>query len=325
MINFGIIGAGAWGIALAINLQKNGHNIKLWHHNPQKASDLEKTRTSNSLRDILIDDSIHFSSDLDDVAASDILIYASPTQEFDNISGRIQKNKDKKIPFIIASKGIDTRKNLLLHEISKINLPNWIPMVLSGPGFAIDIANGKPTALTLACEKKEVLLDVGELLANNNFRPYFSEDIIGTQIGGAIKNIIAISTGIAMGKDLGDGSVASLISRGMNEIILFGECLGAKKETFIGLSGLGDLVLTASNLKSRNTQLGYDIGKNGSVDIKIDYLTEGYHTAKAVYNIAKSKNINLPLIEAIYNILYNKYNVDEAIGLLMNRPLKEEI
>ena len=151
---------------------------------------------------------------------------------------------------MIACKGIDVSSNKLLTEISKENLPDCIPVILSGPGFAIDLANGLPIAVTLASKSYTTLESVGDLLASNNFRPYFNDDVIGVQIGGALKNVIAIATGMAIGKKLGDGAVASLITRGMNEIIMFGMAMGGKKETFFGLSGLGDLVLTATNLKS---------------------------------------------------------------------------
>ncbi len=176
----------------------------------------------------------------------------------------------------------------------------------------------------MASNSQSALENVGQLLASNNFRPYFNDDIVGVQIGGALKNVIAIATGIAMGKKLGDGAVASLITRGMNEIITFGMIMGAKKETFFGLSGLGDLVLTATNLKSRNTKLGNQIGISDGLKNSSRDLTEGFYTTNAVYNISKKKEIKLPIIDAVYNILYNNGSVDKEIGLLMNRPLRDE-
>ena len=161
-------------------------------------------------------------------------------------------------------------------------------------------------------------------MANNNFRPYYNSDLIGVQVGGALKNIIAIATGVAMGKKLGDGAVASLVSRGINEIITFGVALGANKDTFLGLSGLGDLVLTATNMKSRNTQLGFQIGSSNQFENKVENLTEGIYTTKAVYNMAKELNLSLPIIEGVYNIIYNRHSVNDVINLLLNRPLKKE-
>jgi glycerol-3-phosphate dehydrogenase (NAD(P)+) len=213
---------------------------------------------------------------------------------------------------------------LLLEQINKINLPNCPTLILSGPGFAIDIANNLPTALTLAGKSNELLERVGHIMANNNFRPYYNSDIIGVQVGGALKNIIAIATGIAMGSKLGDGAIASLVSRGINEIITFGVALGANKDTFLGLSGLGDLVLTATNLKSRNTQLGFQIGSSNQFESKVENLTEGIYTTKAVYNMAKELNLSLPIIEGVHNILYNRNSVNDVINLLLNRPLKKE-
>lgn len=324
MSKIGILGAGAWGIALGMNTYKNGHNICIWHYDKDKASLLNKNRKTSSLKEINIPKEINFVSNLRELIGSDILIYASPTQSFDGITKEIKEINNLKIPLVIASKGIDTKNNLLLEQINKINLPNCPTLILSGPGFAIDIANNLPTALTLAGKSNELLERVGHIMANNNFRPYYNSDLIGVQVGGALKNIIAIATGVAMGKKLGDGAVASLVSRGINEIITFGVALGANKDTFLGLSGLGDLVLTATNMKSRNTQLGFQIGSSNQFENKLENLTEGIYTTKAVYNMAKELNLSLPIIEGVYNIIYNRHSVNDVINLLLNRPLKKE-
>lgn len=324
MKKVGIIGAGAWGIALAISLEKKGHSVSLWHHDEKKLEKLYTERRTSKLENIIISKKIQFISSLEKIIINDVVIYASPTQEFDKITQKIQKIENINLPLVIACKGIDTSSNKLLTDISKENLPMSTPIILSGPGFAIDLANGLPTALTLASKSDSMLEYVGELMASNNFRPYFNDDIIGVQIGGALKNVIAIATGIAMGKKLGDGAIASLITRGMNEIISFGIEMGAKKETFFGLSGLGDLVLTATNLKSRNTRLGNQIGITDGLKNTSNDLTEGFYTTNAVYNISKKKKIKLPIIDAVYNILYNGGSVDDEIGLLMNRPLRDE-
>ena len=324
MSKIGILGAGAWGIALGMNANKNGHDICIWHYDKDKASLLNKNRKTSSLKEINIPKEINFVSNLRELIGSDILIYASPTQSFDGITREIKEINNLKIPLVIASKGIDTKNNLLLEQINKINLPNCSTLILSGPGFAIDIANNLPTALTLAGKSNELLERVGHIMANNNFRPYYNSDLIGVQVGGALKNIIAIATGVAMGKKLGDGAVASLVSRGINEIITFGVALGANKDTFLGLSGLGDLVLTATNMKSRNTQLGFQIGSSNQFENKVENLTEGIYTTKAVYNMAKELNLSLPIIEGVYNIIYNRHSVNDVINLLLNRPLKKE-
>ena len=324
MSKIGILGAGAWGIALGMNTYKNGHDICIWHYDKDKASLLNKNRKTSSLKEINIPKEINFVSNLRELIGSDILIYASPTQSFDGITREIKEINNLKIPLVIASKGIDTKNNLLLEQINKINLPNCPTLILSGPGFAIDIANNLPTALTLAGKSNELLERVGHIMANNNFRPYYNSDLIGVQVGGALKNIIAIATGVAMGKKLGDGAVASLVSRGINEIITFGVALGANKDTFLGLSGLGDLVLTATNMKSRNTQLGFQIGSSNQFENKVENLTEGIYTTKAVYNMAKELNLSLPIIEGVYNIIYNRHSVNDVINLLLNRPLKKE-
>ena len=324
MKKVGIIGAGAWGIALGISLERNGNSVTLWHHDMLKSKKINFERKTPKLENINISKKIKFTSSLEEVLNSDTVVYASPTQEFDKITKNINKITNLDTPLVIACKGIDVSSNKLLTEISKENLPDCIPVILSGPGFAIDLANGLPIAVTLASKSYTTLESVGDLLASNNFRPYFNDDVIGVQIGGALKNVIAIATGMAIGKKLGDGAVASLITRGMNEIIMFGMAMGGKKETFFGLSGLGDLVLTATNLKSRNTRLGNQIGNSDELKNISKDLTEGFYTTNAVFNISKKKKIRLPIIDAVYNILYNNGSVDNEIGLLMNRPLRNE-
>tara|TARA_Y100000590_G_scaffold456766_1_gene607995 strand:- start:2476 stop:3459 length:984 start_codon:yes stop_codon:yes gene_type:complete len=319
----GIIGAGSWGIALGINIISNNYDVAIWGNNSGKIKKLNENRKDSKLENILIDERINFTDDLSSMLKSDLLIYACPAQVFGLICEQISSIDKVSTPIVIAAKGIDCSKQLLLDKICKINLPNAAPIILSGPGFALDIAQGLPTALTLACKNLKKLEEIGPVFANNSLRPYYNDDLIGVQIGGALKNVIAIATGIAMGKKLGDGAVASLISRGINEIIAFGIANGAKKETFLGLSGIGDLILTATSLKSRNTKLGYEIGANESYK-DLGNLTEGVHTVKAVHEMSKKLGINLPVIDAVYNLLNNGYKVDDMINSLINRPLKSE-
>mgnify|MGYP006111443135 CR=1 FL=1 len=321
----GIIGAGAWGTAIAILAHKNGHNVSLWHYDYQKALLMKETRDCPYLLNVKINDSIIITDKLNDILDSDILIYAAPAQEFNSLTMKIsESNSAFNNPVIIASKGIDNKINKLLDSICKHNLPNSNPVILSGPGFAEDIVKELPTALTIAAHDLKLANMVGNIFANEYFRPYFSTDLIGVQIGGALKNIIAIASGIAIGNNLGDGAVASIITRGLSEMTKFGIELGAKHETFNGLSGIGDLVLTATNRKSRNTKLGILIGSSKSI---ADYslLSEGVHTTNAVIHISKSLNIGMPITEAVYQIINNKYTAKEAISSLLKRPLRDEL
>ena len=325
MKKIGIIGAGAWGTAIAILAFKNGHSVSLWHYDSKKASLMRETRNCPYLLNVKINDSIEITDKLADVLDSDLLIYAAPAQEFNTLSIKIsESNPLFNNPIIIASKGIDNKLNKLLDSICVHNLPNSNPVILSGPGFAVDIANELPTALTIAAHDLKLANMIGAIFGNEYFRPYFSTDLIGVQIGGAVKNIIAIASGIAIGNKLGDGAVASIITRGLSEMTKFGIALGAKQETFNGLSGIGDLVLTATNKKSRNTQLGILIGSSESIT---DYslLSEGVHTTNAVINISKYLNIGMPITEAVYQIINNKYTAKEAISSLLKRPLRDEL
>jgi glycerol-3-phosphate dehydrogenase (NAD(P)+) len=321
----GIIGAGAWGTTIAILTCKNGHSVSLWHYNSKKALVMQETRNCPYLLNAKINDNIIITDKFNDILDSDILIYAAPAQEFNYLTIKIAEyNPIFNNPIIIASKGIDNKINKLLDSICKDNLPNSSPVILSGPGFAEDIVRELPTALTIAAHDLKLANMVGSIFANEYFRPYFSKDLIGVQVGGALKNVIAIASGITIGNKLGDGAVASIITRGLSEMTKFGIALGAKQETFNGLSGVGDLVLTATNKKSRNTKLGILIGSSESIT---DYslLSEGVHTTNAVMHISKYLDVRMPITEAVHQIINNKYTAKEAISSLLKRPLRDEL
>ena len=230
---------------------------------------------------------------------------------------------------IIASKGIEIESCSFLSDVVKEVSTNTNINILSGPCFSEEVSQNLPTAVTFASSNKKSFEKINTLFHNKNFRIYYSEDLIGCQIGGALKNIYAIAAGITLGLNLGENAKSALITRSFVEICRFGESMGAKKQTIFGLSGLGDLMLTCSSLKSRNTKFGQLISSTNNPDIddilKSQQITEGYYTVKAVKNIADDKKIEMPIMNAIYNILYNQYNIKDVINNLLERPIKDEI
>jgi len=235
-------------------------------------------------------------------------------------------NKNQHV--VICSKGIEISSSKFLTEVIKDILPYKSISILSGPSFSNEVSQNLPTAITLATNNKKNFESISNLIDNKNFRVYYSSDIIGIQIGGALKNIYAIAAGITQGLTLGENAKSAMITRSFAEMTRFAETFGADKNTLFGLSGLGDLILTCGSSSSRNTQFGIKIASskydNFSELLQSQEVTEGYYTVEAVYNIAKNKKIDMPIMEAIYNIIYNRYDLKEEIAKLLSRPLKEE-
>ena len=236
------------------------------------------------------------------------------------------ENKNQQI--IIASKGIEIESKLFLKDVvgKLINTENI--SILSGPCFSHEVVQNLPTAVTFASKSKKSFNTISTLIKNKNFRLYYSDDLIGCQVGGALKNIYAIASGITMGLNLGENAKSAIITRSFVEIYRFGESLGANKKTIFGLSGLGDLILTCNSIKSRNTKFGHLISTTNTPNfkeiLKSQEITEGFFTVAAVYKIADQKKIDMPIMKSIYNILYNKYSIKDEINNLLERPITDE-
>ena len=229
------------------------------------------------------------------------------------------------LPVIIAAKGIDRRSGEFMSEIVTDALPGAMPAMLSGPSFADDVARELPTAVVLAAPIDEIAQALAQALSSSRFRVYHSNDVRGVEIGGAAKNVLAIAAGIVQGRALGESARAALIARGFAELQRFAKTYDAKPETLVGLAGLGDLVLTASSLHSRNFSFGYDLGRGKSVSEAGDgKLAEGAYTARILDQIAKARGVDMPIVSAMAAILDGKLSVDDAVTLLMNRPIKGE-
>ncbi len=320
-----IIGAGAWGTALAIRIAANGYETILWSRNSELALHINKAQENKPyLPGIKLPKNIKVVSDFADISAAKGIFLAVPSQHLREICEQIATNA----PLIICCKGIEENSLKLMSEIVEEIFPKNPVAVLSGPNFASEIAAGFPAAATLACENKKTGEEIAKILASNIFRIYQSTDIISAEVGGAVKNVIAIACGVAMGKDYGENARAALITRGLAETMRLAVKLGGKPGTLMGLTGIGDLVLTCSSLKSRNMSLGYELGKGGDL-AKIlknrgHKVTEGVASARSVAMLAKKLGIEMPISAAVYAILHEGADIDKTVSALLERSPKEE-
>lgn len=320
-----IIGAGAYGAALSIALSGNFKQIILHTIEAEVMEDIN-TNSYNSkyLKSINIPSNVKATTNYNEIKDCDIIIISIPTQYIkDSIAEIISYNKNAY--YIIASKGIDIARKKLISELIYEEVKDIKLGVLSGPSFASELAQGVITNMVLATQNLEEAKELSNILSNNKLRLYYSDDIIGAQIGGAVKNVIALSAGIVGGLGLGYNSLCALITRGLNEFNEINNLYGGKKETLYGLSGMGDLILTATSSQSRNYSLGYAIGKQGyfSVDLleQSKGTCEGYHTAKALYDIIEKNNLNMPISKEVYEVCYNNKKISDSIISLMSREI----
>jgi glycerol-3-phosphate dehydrogenase (NAD(P)+) len=329
--SIGIIGAGSWGTALAILAARNGCKTLLWGHNPEHIRRLQYDRENQRyLPHVAFPDALSVTADLSEVASSSqTLLISVPSHAFKETLLTIKPLVQEHVQIAWATKGFNPADGLLLHQIvGQVFSPETPTAVLSGPTFAKEVAANLPTAMTIASANTQFSSQLASLLSSSRFRSYTSTDIIGVQVGGAIKNVLAIAAGIADGLGLGANTRAALITRGLTEIIRLGTQLGGKQETFMGLAGLGDLILTCTDNQSRNRRLGLALGQGKNrlqAALEIGQEIEGVSAAKEAYLLAKKYNIEMPITEQTYKVLYE--NLDPRIGVqnLLNREQKAEL
>jgi glycerol-3-phosphate dehydrogenase (NAD(P)+) len=322
-MRIGIIGGGAWGSALAHTFAKK-HSVLVYDRDPQKVELINKG-IYPAEPTLKINPAVRGTNNFEEVIQfGDIVVISVPAQAVREVLIKFPKEFQK--PIINTSKGIEIKTFKRISEIVKELLPKAEYFVLSGPSFAKEVVQEKPTAVVLAGFNTEKGKELQKELNLENFRIYFNPDVVGVELGGALKNVVAIAVGICDGLELGLNARSALITRGLKEMAFLGEKLGAKRDTFYGLSGLGDLVLTATGDLSRNRTLGLLIGKGHSVEEALKKLktVEGYHTVRAVYQISKKLNLELPIMETVYRVLYQNLNPKEAVKILTNRQPKEE-
>lgn len=330
MKRIGIIGAGAWGTALAMVVRRAGREAMIWALEPEVVAAVNGSHENASyLPGVALDREIVATNDLAEAVNVDALLLAVPTQFLRAAcAGLAVVIKDKKgLPVIICTKGIEQQSNALPSEIVNQILARHPVAVLSGPTFAVEVARGLPAAVTLACADAEPAAGLAEALGSAHFRIYVCDDVIGAQVGGAVKNVLAIAAGIVEGRGMGDNARAALITRGLAEIARLNVAKGGKAETLMGLSGIGDLILTCNAMQSRNFSLGAALGKGGRLKDILDQrrsVAEGVATASSVSSLARSLNIDMPICLAVDGILHGGLDIDRTIaGLLARRPGNE--
>lgn len=324
----GIIGGGAWGTGLAQTLRRTGRDVLIWAREPAVAQEIN-AKHSNSvfLPGVPLDPAVRATNTLTDAASCDVLLMVAPAQHVRAVSEGLESDLRSGQPIVLCAKGIEQRSGKLMGDVIAEVLPEATQAVLSGPSFAAEVARGLPAALTIACADEQLGRLLAERLSNRQFRLYWTSDLVGVELGGSLKNVLAIAAGIVDGQGLGASAHAALVTRGFAELRRFGEALGARPETLIGLSGLGDLILTCGSMQSRNMSLGRALGQGQSLDDVLGgrtAVTEGVYTAAAVQRIAAEKGIDMPICSAVCDILDGRASVSDAIANLMQRPLKAE-
>jgi glycerol-3-phosphate dehydrogenase (NAD(P)+) len=320
-----VLGGGAWGTALALTCARAGRRVMLWEYEPGNAESLEQKRESRFLPGVRIDNAIKVTRELGETANSDAILVVVPAQAMRSVIVSLAQSVAKQTPLIACAKGIEHGTHKFMTEIIAECAPAAVPAILSGPSFAADVARGLPTAVTIAAPDGKIALDLAHALNAGTFRPYHSTDVRGVELGGATKNVLAIAAGIVTGKGLGASASAALTTRGFAELVRFGAAHGAKTETMMGLSGLGDLILTCGTPQSRNFSCGVALGKGEKSDTAAHgKLAEGIFTAPVLLEMAREKDVEMPISAAVAAVLSGKISVDEAIESLLTRPLKSE-
>ena len=324
-----VLGAGSWGTALALVLARNGHSVRLWGHVPSHMESLARGRENRRyLPGVRFPDTLEPTADLRQASdgVRDILI-AVPSLAFRDILQQLQPRLPSDARIIWATKGLDADSGGLLHEVVAENAPGHPMAVLSGPSFAAEVAARKPTAVTIASTDQGFAEDMVERFYSEDFRPYSSSDVIGVELGGAVKNVLAIATGIADGMELGANTRAGLITRGLAELARLGDSLNADPMTFMGLSGMGDLILTCTDNQSRNRRLGLALGRGQSLEravAEIGQTVEGMYTAREVRKLAQRHDVEMPICDQVYRIMAQGLPPSDAVRALMQRAPRGE-
>jgi glycerol-3-phosphate dehydrogenase (NAD(P)+) len=317
-----VIGAGAWGTALAAVAARAGRDVVLYARSSQSAAQIAKTRSNPKLAGTRLDPSVKVTNDITLAAAADIVLIATPAQNLREAVTALAPHLAKAMPVIACAKGIERGTHKFMTEVIAESAPDAVPAILSGPSFAEDVARGLPTAVTLAAGDEGLASALVQALGSATFRPYHTSDVRGVEIGGAAKNVLAIAAGIVVGRKFGASAQAALTTRGFSELVRLGRACGARSETMAGLSGLGDLILTCSSPQSRNFALGAALGRGEQPPR--DRLAEGEFTAPVLIELAASQAVDMPVSKAVAAILSGATTIDEAIESLLTRPFKAE-
>lgn len=317
-----VIGAGAWGTALATVAARAGREVVLCARDAAIAAQIATTRENPRLPGVRLDAGIGVMADVAVAARADIVLIATPAQHLRAAAFALAPHLANGTPVIACAKGIERGTHRFMTEVISEAAPASVPAILSGPSFADDVARGLPTAVTLAAKDEALAAELAQALGSSTFRPYHTSDVRGVEIGGAAKNVLAIAAGIVVGRKLGASAQAALTTRGFSELVRLGRACGARSETMAGLSGLGDLILSCSSAQSRNFALGAALGRGEPRPT--GKLAEGEFTAPVLIELAASQNVDMPVSSAVAAILRGTATIDEAIESLLTRPFKAE-
>jgi len=324
-MSIGILGAGAWGTALAQAAARAGNRVLLWDRDPEIVRAINEDRRSPRVfPELALEAAIFAEAEIDRVLGQSLVLVVVPAQALRDVCRRC--TAPAKSVVVICAKGIERDSDMLLSSVVEEEWPGTQIASLSGPSFAGEVARGLPTALTLGVENADLGRKLAERLSSATLRVYWTDDRNGVEIGGAVKNVLAIAAGVVIGRGFGENARAALLTRGLAELAGLGQAMGARTETLMGLSGLGDLMLTALSPTSRNTRFGMALGKGRPVDDALEELgvVEGYWTAPVVDRLARRHGVSTPVVHAVTAILERKLTVEEAFANLMQRPLKAE-
>lgn len=327
MKKIAVIGAGAWGTALAQSMANSGKHVVMWAREDEVVNSIN-TQNENTLylKDVPLNPTITATHDLQDIDECDVYLIATPAQ---HVRSTIESMKEvlAQKPFVICAKGIEIKTGHLMSEVAEEIIPNAQVGILSGPTFASEIARGLPCAVTLAIREKELGEAIVDMLGSRILRTYLTDDLIGAQIGGSVKNVIAIASGVIQGRGMGESARCALITRGLTEMARLAKAMGAKKSTLMGMCGVGDLMLTASSMQSRNFSLGMALGQGKTVEEVLGEriaVTEGVHTAKALQVMSSNNAVDMPISTAVHECLIQGADVQEIIEKVLDRPLRNE-
>lgn len=325
MSKIGVIGAGSWGTALAHILSTEGRDVTLWARSPEVVATIEAMNENDAyLPGIRLHESLKVTESLTKAADADVLLVVTPAQHVRKTLEALKADLGGGRPVVICAKGIELESGLLMSQVAESVIPNGAISIMTGPTFASEIASGSPSAVTLAMKDKDMGEKISEIIGTRFLRTYYTDDLVGAQIGGAVKNVIAIACGAVVGAGLGESSRAALVTRGVTEMGRLAYAMGANKETLMGMCGVGDLILTCTSMQSRNYSFGIEIGQGADPKAILESrtaVTEGFYTSKALTTLAKLNAVEMPICESVYQCLNEGLPLNQAIEKLLDRPL----
>ena len=329
MAKITVLGGGSWGIAIAVLLHKNGHEITIWSALEAEIEMLEEKHEHKMLPGVkLAEDMIFTADDKEAVAGKDLLVMAVASSYTRKTSNRLSSHVEPDQKILNVAKGIEEHTLMTLSEIIEQEIPQADVAIMSGPSHAEEVGRGIPTSIVVGAKSRATAEYIQNLFMNEVFRVYISPDVLGMELGGSLKNVVALAAGIADGLGYGDNTKAALITRGITEIARLGTAMGGKFETFCGLTGIGDLIVTCASMHSRNRRAGILIGQGKSYEEameEVQMVVEGVYSAKAAMELAKEYNVQMPIIEQVNKVLFEGKSADQAVKELMLRDKKEEV